>query len=226
MTRSKSKACDWCGAALAYGTRGKLCRACWCENHKPIREYNPGGLCWCGCGQPAPLAKQTNKAIGSRIGEPLRYVRGHFQVRTQERYCIEDHGYEGGPCWIWQRHINDQGYGVVGRRGRAHRLMYEEMVGPIPEGLELDHLCRVRACVNPAHLEPVTGAENVRRGNSPSVVTARALRCQRGHDLSSVEAWYVSPSGHRSCKECRRLSMVAMIERRSAQRRSKRKEAS
>jgi hypothetical protein len=71
-------------------------------------------------------------------------------------------------CWLWQGNIHpDKGYGIMRRGGltrRAHRFFYETLVGPVPDGLELDHLCRVRHCVNPDHLEPVTHAENLRRG--------------------------------------------------------------
>lgn len=70
-------------------------------------------------------------------------------------------------CWLWNRKVRSDGYGVksVDHRGevRAHRWVYERQVGPIPDGLELDHLCGTRSCVNPAHLEPVTHTENMRR---------------------------------------------------------------
>jgi hypothetical protein len=72
-----------------------------------------------------------------------------------------------GECWVWVGALNDDGYGVIWDGNRlvyAHRLMYRWTLGEPPEGLTLDHLCRVRACVNPIHLEAVTNRENIRRG--------------------------------------------------------------
>lgn len=87
----------------------------------------------------------------------------------------------------------------------AHRLAYEELRGPIPSGLELDHKCRVRGCVNPWHLEPVTTAENIRRGIGRPAENARKAVCLRGHPLSG-DNLYRSPSGlgGRRCRSCRR----------------------
>ncbi len=113
-----------------------------------------------------------------------------------------------GFCWEWLGMLNRTGYGRVNLRGRmklAHRAAYELLVGPIPEGMQLDHLCRNHGCVNPDHLEPVTGRENFARGFSPSAVTLRSGMCQRGH---SMEDAYVSHRTNgkvtRRCRECTR----------------------
>ena len=104
-----------------------------------------------------------------------------------------------GDCWIWQREIDRHGYGRVRKQGhnrRAHRLVYELLVGPIPDGMTIDHLCRVRSCVNPDHLEPVTATENVRR--SPLVTPTH---CVNGHLLADGNV-YVS-AGRPTWKVCR-----------------------
>lgn len=104
-------------------------------------------------------------------------------------------------CWLWTGGKNTSGYGQcsVGRGTQvAHRIVYEALVGPIPNGLTLDHLCRVRHCVNPAHMEPVTKGENTRRGK------AAKTHCNRGHPLSGDNLVPLI-SGYRACKECARL---------------------
>ena len=92
-----------------------------------------------------------------------------------------------------------------GRHVPAHRWTYEHFVGSIPDGLQIDHLCRVRTCVNPDHLEPVTCQENIRRGIQPT--TARDFQlakthCSRGHAYDGANT-YVTPKGKRDCRTCR-----------------------
>lgn len=111
-------------------------------------------------------------------------------------------------CWIWIG-SRSKGYGRLRRPKErryvaAHRLAYEQHRGPIPDGLELDHLCRTPACVNPQHLEPVTHRENLRRGESPGMQLMRRGQCVRGHDLASA---YVRGNGARVCRECRNARM-------------------
>jgi len=85
----------------------------------------------------------------------------------------------------------------------AHRAFYEALVGTIPSELELDHLCRVRACVNPDHLEPVTRQTNVLRGFSPAAIVRRSGICQNGlHDITDEAAVKVRKNGTRYCREC------------------------
>lgn len=109
-------------------------------------------------------------------------------------------------CWHWTSTITTEGYGQFwfNRRPRlAHRIAYEMMVGPIPEGLVIDHLCRVRHCVNPGHMEPVTQAENNARGLSLSAANARKTHCKHGHPFT-LENTRFTPVGERVCLTCRR----------------------
>ena len=91
-------------------------------------------------------------------------------------------------CWIWNSAKDGKGYGIfcLGYRVsvRAHRISYQIFVGPIPPGLQLDHLCRVRNCVNPKHLQPVTGIENYRRGMAPAWLTKKTGLCKKSHPIN------------------------------------------
>lgn len=110
-------------------------------------------------------------------------------------------------CWLWTGALNSTGYGYIARTSNrmvpAHRIAYELLVGPIPDGLTLDHLCRVRNCVNPSHLEPVTMRENTLRGSAPPAINARRTHCVNGHEFTP-ENTYVGTTG-RECRACNRL---------------------
>lgn len=111
-------------------------------------------------------------------------------------------------CWLWTAAKDPKGYGRINVGGYTmltHRLAYELVVGQIPEGLQLDHLCRNPGCVNPAHLEPVTNYENSMRGESLNAQNARKEHCKRGHSLSG-DNLYITPTGGRNCKACRSAS--------------------
>jgi hypothetical protein len=104
-------------------------------------------------------------------------------------------------CWLWQRSLEWTGYGrsyYEGKQWKVHRLVYTLLVGDIPEKLDLDHLCRVRHCVNPSHLEPVTRAENILRGDLPGRMKTH---CKHGHELTPENT--VRYNGRRSCRTCR-----------------------
>lgn len=123
-------------------------------------------------------------------------------------------------CWLWTGTRTQGGYGrlrVNGQLWVAHRYAYERLVGPIPAGLVLDHLCRERSCVRPGHLEPVTFTENVRRGNGgrpagpgakksgrPRNPDGSFVECPQGHLMSGANL-YVRKSGARDCRKCNAL---------------------
>ena len=109
-------------------------------------------------------------------------------------------------CWLWDK-SGRYGYGrfCAGARPyrtvHAHRWAYEALIGPIPEGLELDHLCRNRACVNPVHLEPVSHQVNVLRGFSPSAENSHRTHCPQGHPLEGANLYRYQ--NERQCRTCR-----------------------
>jgi hypothetical protein len=111
-----------------------------------------------------------------------------------------------GPCWLWTASAS-RGYGQLGDGAGglvlAHRFAYELLIGPIPEDLELDHLCRNTRCVKPGHLEPVTYRENVLRSTNPIAQKSRQTHCIHGHEFTADNT-YRKPNGGRQCKTCRR----------------------
>jgi hypothetical protein len=127
------------------------------------------------------------------------------RISTEERFLRKVDKQEDG-CWEWAASRNQDGYGLFNMEGtsKAHRASYLLFVGPIPEGLTIDHLCRNRGCVNPEHLEPVTLRENVLRGLTLAAANAAKSHCYRGHPLYG-ENLRIDQLGKRVCRECRRL---------------------
>ena len=119
-----------------------------------------------------------------------------------------------GPCWNWVGSMIPNGYGIMNfarnQHFGAHRVSYAIHIGEIPEGLDIDHLCRNRRCVNPLHLEAVTRAVNIRRGVSPAAQRAKQTHCKRGHEFSESNTWR-NCHGWRYCKECDRLRHAGQI---------------
>lgn len=159
---------------------------------------NRQNMCACGCGQ---------ETLPRR-----RYVHGHNRrLDPVARFwaCVQ----KTETCWLWTGPISNRGYGhiSVGRKTvLAHRFAYELLVGPIPEGLTLDHVhargCRSKACVNPGHLEPVTAQENQRRAY------ALITHCPQGHEYTSENML----RGRRECRQCNREAALRRYHARKA----------
>lgn len=171
----------------------------------------PYGYCRCGCGEKTNLAPQTDRKYGWVKGEPIRFVRGHYQrrVRIEDRFW--PHVDQDGPggCWLWTGSKTPSGYGLAraesgsSRRTGAHRMAYELLVGPIPEGLQLDHLCCNPSCVNPDHLEPVTARVNSLRSTSPPAANEVKTHCVNGHEFTPENTGRRA-NGNRRCRACGR----------------------
>lgn len=122
---------------------------------------------------------------------------------------------KSGDCWLWTGYVK-LGYGRVtygGRTWQAHRLAWEMEHGPVPTGLELDHLCRRKNCVRPSHLEAVPHVVNIRRAKW--AVDRRASECAKGHDMTGANA-YIAPRGSLHCRECNRIAARGYQRRKTA----------
>jgi len=125
------------------------------DKRKIMPVGNSSGLCKCGCGRQTPIAQQTR--LGNIVGQPRQYCLGH---QFLSKHKITDSG-----CWELPVHRSD-GYTRIHRDGKlymGHVYYWIQINGPLPDGYELDHLCRNRSCVNPEHMEPVPHKENIRR---------------------------------------------------------------
>lgn len=131
---------------------------------------------------------------------------------TEESFWL--HVTKTETCWLWTGHRMAAGYGLFGGSAKthlAHRVAWELLRGEITEGLQLDHLCRVTACVNPDHLEPVTPAVNILRSEAWSAKNARKTHCKNGHPLPPA-----FPYQRRTCVPCLRVADARYRARKAA----------
>lgn len=141
------------------------------------------GLCQCGCGEKTNLSPYSDAPRGYVKGEPMRFLPGHW-ARTKSaslEYAVEDRGHDT-PCWVWagSRQLNGYGMTSIGHRSvSAHRLFWEREHGAIPDGAQIDHMCRVKACVNPAHMELVNAAVNIRRRPATKLTKEKCARIRQ-----------------------------------------------
>ena len=157
--------------------------------------------------------------LAQRIGEEIKEAEAQALAVWPERFRSKVNIGSPSDCWEWIGALTNKGYGnfylgggrAAPRYTCAHRYSYERLIGPIPDGLFLDHLCRNTKCVNPSHLEPVTNRENSRRGHHPqSLVT----HCPQGHSYDIHGVCYPSRPRKRVCVLCKRLKGNAYYARR------------
>lgn len=146
---------------------------------------------------------------------PRTYVRTPAEPRFWAKVD------KSGECWEWTASLKPNGYGSFvfeGRTWYAHRLAYTLARGEIPHGLQLDHLCRNRACVNPDHLEPVTCRVNLLRGETLTAARAAQTHCVNGHEFTPATT-YIKPNGCRNCIPCQ-LARNEAVRRRQRERKA------
>ncbi|MGN6128491.1 MAG: HNH endonuclease signature motif containing protein [Humibacter sp.] len=134
--------------------------------------------------------------------------------KDQARFWVKVALPDSNGCMLWMASTWD-GYGrfkLGGAMRQAHRLSYAMAYGSVPAGLQLDHLCRVRHCVAPDHLEPVTSQENSRRGSGVAAKNAAKTHCLRGHRYDDANT-YIPPAGGRRCLACQRIRDLARGDR-------------
>jgi hypothetical protein len=177
------------GQLTVIGMKGRLLRcrcACGTERDLYASKFKPNSVLSCGCS-----------------AHPKGVIDTAKLAAKMELFSIPE---PNTGCTLWLKHLAPNGYGTVAVGGRvryAHRVAFELAKGPIPSGLQIDHLCRVRSCINPQHLEAVTQKVNWFRGFSPPALNAKKTHCRRGHLLDSRHFVYGKARG-RYCSTCNR----------------------
>ena len=182
-------------------TRVYACVVCDCGVSKivSVDDLTTGKTKSCGC-----LRRDTLK-------ERARPPEERFWEKVNKSGLAPAYRPDLGPCWIWTASVNAKGYGIMGAKNGstlAHVISYNIHLGNVPGGMQIDHLCRIRNCVNPNHMEVVTPRVNVNRGYGPTAIHARKTHCPKGHPYSG-ENLYLTPGGRsRHCRECVRQSQM------------------
>lgn len=201
----KNRTCTIDGCGKKHYSRG-LCRAHYSRVQREQRKARTDKPCLIeGCAAAGTAGRgwcERHYRRYQRHGDPLatRYIVGDDEARFWSYVDL----HAPGGCWNWTGHTSPDGYGILRIQGATRympRYSWEKVNGPMPDGLEPDHLCRNRACVNPDHLEPVTHKVNILRGESPTAINARKTRCNRGHEFTP-ENTYVQRNGGRLCRAC------------------------
>ena len=182
-----------------------LCKClCGTEKAYALDTVHRGVTQSCGCISPETRRRNSDALRLSARGLPQR-----FWEKVDKHGPPPSGAPSLGACWLWRGALSD-GYGVwwVARANKpAHVSAYVDARGPLPDGMQLDHLCRVRSCCNPAHLEPVSCRTNLLRGDTLAAANAKKTHCPKGHALADSNL-YVH-DGRRACLRCRRDTSAA-----------------
>lgn len=210
--KNKTKLCVICGKEFQSKRPEYRCCSHECgyvlRSQSPRQKILPTRCAHCG-GKFQPR-RQTTKYCSKACYEESRIPQG----TEEERFWNHVAKLGDEDCWEWQSTLNDNGYGIGykdGKRYSAHRAAYEYAIGPIPEGLQLDHLCRNRSCVNPRHLEPVTPKENGLRSENKIWKAHLSNFCKHGHEFTEDNTTYVvNKKGYRErvCRTCRKIALI------------------
>jgi hypothetical protein len=196
---TREATCDWCGGKFLRHPQRPLQR--FCSKSCANRRYDHRGQCaYCG----KDFYKKNRNQRCCSLSCAWLNRNGTQEERFWSR--VDRNGpavWEGhGPCWVWTRPLDSNGYSHGIGRERGHVFSYRLTYGPIPEGMEIDHLCRNHACVRPDHLEAVPPRINNLRGMSVAAINARKTHCIHGHPFNERNTYIRKDGGARQCRQC------------------------